>query len=230
MPEETTKPSRRVLDPAERISEVLFGLIMVLTFTGSLSIAEAGREDIRAMLIGAVGCNIAWGIIDGVFYLMGVLAERGRDLATYRAVRQAADCGDAAAGHRHRAAAARARASASTAGGSAAAVGSCAIDRRGLARRVRRVSPGVLLDVSGVGAVHGDAERHDGGSCVQRRRHRHAVHGRRGLRAARRPHSLDRRRLDGGTRRGAGRPHDRAGRMMLTRAATTLLVLALCCA
>ena len=53
--------NRRMLDPAERTSEVLFGLIMVLTFTGSLSIAEAGREDIRAMLIGAPGCNIAWG-------------------------------------------------------------------------------------------------------------------------------------------------------------------------
>jgi len=82
--------SRRVLDPAERISEVLFGLIMVLTFTGSLSVAEAGREDIRAMLIGALGCNIAWGIIDGVLYLMGSLAEKGRDLAAYRAVQSAA--------------------------------------------------------------------------------------------------------------------------------------------
>jgi hypothetical protein len=81
----------RVLDPSERIAEVLFGLIMVLTFTGSLSIAEAGREDIRGMLIGAVGCNIAWGIIDGVFYLMGVLAERGSHLTTYRALRQAVD-------------------------------------------------------------------------------------------------------------------------------------------
>ena len=80
----------RVLDSAERISEVLFGLIMVLTFTGSLSIAESGREDIRAMLIGALGCNIAWGIIDAILYLMGSLAEKGRDLATYRAVRQAA--------------------------------------------------------------------------------------------------------------------------------------------
>jgi hypothetical protein len=41
------QPSRRVLEPAERIAEVLFGLIMVLTFTGSLSVAEAGRDDIR---------------------------------------------------------------------------------------------------------------------------------------------------------------------------------------
>jgi VIT1/CCC1 family predicted Fe2+/Mn2+ transporter len=81
----------RVLDPSERIAEVLFGLIMVLTFTGSLSAAEAGREDIRVMLIGAVGCNIAWGIIDGVLYLMGALAERGSSLTVYRAVRGAPD-------------------------------------------------------------------------------------------------------------------------------------------
>jgi hypothetical protein len=83
------KSSRRILDPYDRVSEVLFGLIMVLTFTGSLSVADAGRGDIRAMLIGALGCNLAWGLIDGVLYLMGCLAERGRELATLRAVREA---------------------------------------------------------------------------------------------------------------------------------------------
>jgi hypothetical protein len=85
------KRSNRVLEPADRIAEVLFGLIMVLTFTGSLSIAEAGRDDIRAMLIGALGCNVAWGIIDGILYLMGCLAEKGRDLSTFLAVRAAGD-------------------------------------------------------------------------------------------------------------------------------------------
>src|SRR5204862_345440 len=65
------RSSKRVLDPIDRVSEVLFGLIMVLTFTGALSVAEAGREDVRTMLIGALGCNLAWGIIDGVLYLMG---------------------------------------------------------------------------------------------------------------------------------------------------------------
>ena len=93
---ESHQPARRrVLDPAERISEVLFGLIMVLTFTGSLSIAEAGRDDIRTMLIGALGCNIAWGIIDAVLYLMGSLAEKGRSFAMYRAVHRAASPRDA---------------------------------------------------------------------------------------------------------------------------------------
>ena len=83
--------SKRVLDPNDRISEVLFGLIMVLTFTGSLSVADSGREDIKAMLIGALGCNIAWGIIDGMLYLMGSLAEKGTNLKTYLAVRAATD-------------------------------------------------------------------------------------------------------------------------------------------
>jgi hypothetical protein len=81
--------SGRVLDPIDRVSEILFGLIMVLTFTGSLSVAEARREEVRTMLIGAIGCNLAWGIIDAVLYLMGILAERGRALATFRAVRAA---------------------------------------------------------------------------------------------------------------------------------------------
>jgi len=83
--------SRRALEPIDRVSEVLFGLIMVLTFTGALSVAEAGRADVRAMLIGALGCNLAWGVIDALFYLMGCLAERGRYLATFIAVRNTAD-------------------------------------------------------------------------------------------------------------------------------------------
>ncbi len=88
---EAVKSSKRVLDPIDRVSEVLFGLIMVLTFTGSLSVAEAGRDDVRAMLIGALGCNLAWGIIDGILYLMGCLAEKGQGLITFHAVRKATD-------------------------------------------------------------------------------------------------------------------------------------------
>ena len=85
----------RFLDPIDRLSEVLFGLIMVLTFTGSLSVAESGREDVRSMLIAALGCNLAWGIIDGVLYLMGCVAERNADVATARAVRRSATREDA---------------------------------------------------------------------------------------------------------------------------------------
>ena len=91
MSDEPIKSSKRALDPIDRVSEVLFGLIMVLTFTGSLSVAQAGRTEVRTMLLGALGCNLAWGIIDGVFYLMGCLAEKGRHILTLRAVHHAAD-------------------------------------------------------------------------------------------------------------------------------------------
>lgn len=83
--------SKRVLEPSERRAEVLFGLIVVLTFTSSLSVAKVGPDDIRRMLTGALGCNFAWGIIDGVIYLIGCLADKDRGLMTYRAVRNATD-------------------------------------------------------------------------------------------------------------------------------------------
>ena len=84
-------PFKQVLEPMERISEVLFGLIMVLTYTGSLSVATLDRAHIRTMLIGALGCNLAWGIIDGGMYLMARLSERGHKLLTLRTVRNSAD-------------------------------------------------------------------------------------------------------------------------------------------
>jgi VIT1/CCC1 family predicted Fe2+/Mn2+ transporter len=90
MPDENIKSQKRVLEPYDRISEVFFGLLMVLTFTGSLSVAEAGSEDVRAMLIGALGCNIAWGLIDGILYLMGCLSEKGRSIRSLRALQKAA--------------------------------------------------------------------------------------------------------------------------------------------
>jgi VIT1/CCC1 family predicted Fe2+/Mn2+ transporter len=83
--------SKRALEPIERVSEVLFGLIMVLTFTCSFSVAEAGRAQVRTMLLAAIGCNLAWGIIDAIMYLMGCLAERARGIATLRGVRKAAN-------------------------------------------------------------------------------------------------------------------------------------------
>ena len=87
---EPVKTRKRVLDPYTRIAEVLFGLIMVLTFTGSLSVADSGREDVKLMLIGALGCNIAWGVIDGLFYLMERLTSQGQGRRSLRSLREAA--------------------------------------------------------------------------------------------------------------------------------------------
>jgi len=74
---ENEKPAR-VLDPIDRVSEVIFGLLMALTFTGSLSVATAGQEDVRTMMLAALGCNIAWGLADAVMYLVRTVTERTR--------------------------------------------------------------------------------------------------------------------------------------------------------
>jgi VIT1/CCC1 family predicted Fe2+/Mn2+ transporter len=78
-----------VLDPIARVSEILFGLIMALTFTGTLGAATAGREEVRTLLVGAIGCNIAWGLVDAVMFVMSALTERGHGLLTLRAVHDA---------------------------------------------------------------------------------------------------------------------------------------------
>ena len=89
MSESLIKASTRALEPMERISEVLFALIMVLTFTCSFSVAEPSREEVRTLLVGALGCNLAWGFIDAVFYLMGSFGARGQGLLRLKALDQA---------------------------------------------------------------------------------------------------------------------------------------------
>ena len=85
-----------VLDPIDRVSEVIFGLLMALTFTGSLSVATAGREDVRTMMIAALGCNLAWGLADAVMYLVRTVTERTRNRTLLAQLRAA----DAASGQR----------------------------------------------------------------------------------------------------------------------------------
>jgi hypothetical protein len=83
----------RYLDPASSLGEVLFGLIMTLTFTlgAGIIIEDQGREGARELLIAVIGCNIAWGIIDGALYLAGQLFDRGRLRRLAQAVRDTAD-------------------------------------------------------------------------------------------------------------------------------------------
>jgi len=75
----------------ERISETLFGLIMALTFICSLGVATGTNINIQTMLIGALGCNLAWGIVDGGLYLLARINDRGDKVLTLRAIRKAPD-------------------------------------------------------------------------------------------------------------------------------------------
>lgn len=81
----------RYLAPGDSLSEILFGLIMTLTFTlGAGILVREDPDAARELLIATVGCNVAWGLIDGLMYLGGQLFERGRRARLVNAVRAAA--------------------------------------------------------------------------------------------------------------------------------------------
>ena len=83
----------RYLDPATSLAEILFGLIMTLTFTlgAGIIIEDEGREGARDLLIAVIGCNLAWGVIDGALFLVNEWFDRGRLRRLGKAIRDAAD-------------------------------------------------------------------------------------------------------------------------------------------
>lgn len=91
MPSGENERSAPVLDPIERVSEVIFGLLMAMTFVGALSAATAGREEIRTMMLTALGCNLAWGLADAVMYLVRTATERTRRRTMLARLRGGAD-------------------------------------------------------------------------------------------------------------------------------------------
>ena len=79
---------RQHLEPADRLGEILFGLIMALGFTGAVRIGHA-EADCRALFIHITGCNLAWAVVDGVLFVLTALFERGRRVRLARDVQRA---------------------------------------------------------------------------------------------------------------------------------------------
>ena len=76
---EAATKSKRLLNPMDTVAGILFGLIMALTFTCSINIGVRGPAEIRQLLIGAIGCNFAWGLVDATMYLVGMLSLKNRN-------------------------------------------------------------------------------------------------------------------------------------------------------
>ncbi len=91
-PSQGAQPGRAaVLDPIDRVSEVIFGVLMAVSFTGSISVATAGSAEVRTMIVAAFGCNLAWGLTDAVMYLVGVTTEGHRKAALLRRLQSMGD-------------------------------------------------------------------------------------------------------------------------------------------
>ncbi len=86
------------LDPGDALAEVLFGLIMALTWTvGSRLVMHEEGLDVRGLVLSTLGCNVAWGIIDAVLRILGTTFFRSRRLHLFRQIRSARDEGTALA-------------------------------------------------------------------------------------------------------------------------------------
>jgi hypothetical protein len=91
----------RYLEPIDALTEIIYGLLIVMTFTMAFRAFDAssltGRLDIvaeasvRRLLIAAFGCTVAWGLIDGVIYVMSSLAERGERQRLIKVIKTAPD-------------------------------------------------------------------------------------------------------------------------------------------
>jgi hypothetical protein len=91
-----------VLTPADRWGAVLFGLIMaMITAVTALSFAVEDDEDTdpvakrtaiaKDVLVAVIGCNVAWGIIQGWMYVNEAVFERSRVALLYKKVQEAPD-------------------------------------------------------------------------------------------------------------------------------------------
>src|SRR6478735_7647435 len=88
----------RYLDAGEQLGQVLFGLIMALTFTlaGAALVGE-GEDPKHDLIVGVLGCNVAWGIIQGWTYVIDCVFERSRNARLALLVQEAADAEEALA-------------------------------------------------------------------------------------------------------------------------------------
>jgi VIT1/CCC1 family predicted Fe2+/Mn2+ transporter len=83
------------LNPIDRTSEVVFGTLMAMSFSGTLSVATAGEQDVDTMMLAALGCNLAWGLTDAVMFLVAEVTERRRRLTLLTRLRHTKDHAEA---------------------------------------------------------------------------------------------------------------------------------------
>lgn len=85
----------RLIDPVYVLIEGIYSVLIILTFTLAATATAAQFIWASALLDdlfwAAFGCAVAWGIIDGVMYVLNGIAERGQSRRLWRLVASAPD-------------------------------------------------------------------------------------------------------------------------------------------
>jgi hypothetical protein len=95
----------RMLDPIDELSQVIYSILIFLSFTLAFRIFKlqsgAGvhleTEQVRELLIAAIGATVAWGIIGGLMYVLTSVFERNEKQHVLLAVQSAPTDEDAIA-------------------------------------------------------------------------------------------------------------------------------------
>jgi VIT1/CCC1 family predicted Fe2+/Mn2+ transporter len=74
-----------LLDPIDRLSETIYSVLVMLTFTLAFRIFRLGgdptqpiaAEYVNDLLLAAIGATLAWGLIDGVMHILMEVFQRG---------------------------------------------------------------------------------------------------------------------------------------------------------
>jgi VIT1/CCC1 family predicted Fe2+/Mn2+ transporter len=80
--------SKGLLGTEDRISEILTGIVMILTFTCTFSVIKSDSASIMDMLTGAICSTTAWGLFDAVLYLYMTLIDKEHNLTFINFVRK----------------------------------------------------------------------------------------------------------------------------------------------
>lgn len=75
----------RLIDPLDRLSQTIYSVLVILTFTLAFRIFNLGgdptqmidAEYVNDLLIAALGATLAWGLIDGLMYALMEVFQRG---------------------------------------------------------------------------------------------------------------------------------------------------------
>ncbi|MCC6167205.1 MAG: hypothetical protein IT329_08270 [Caldilineaceae bacterium] len=87
----------RLLDPIDQLSEAIYSILILLTFTLAYRMIRlGGAEDssltdeyANSLLIAAFGATVAWGIIDGIMHVLVSVLERGESYRFLRKIQAA---------------------------------------------------------------------------------------------------------------------------------------------
>lgn len=86
------------LSEGDRFVEMICGVIMVLVMIGYLRLTLIGDDDPdfqKKMILIPLGCITAWGIIDGIMYVLLNLVQRGKRFKLFSTIKSAKDQKDA---------------------------------------------------------------------------------------------------------------------------------------